>query len=473
MQMPAVQQTYAETHFDKIVLALLGAYGAFAAFAVATRWRLTEGFEPETIAKALVSGYGYGFGEGSHWLFLPGTADPYLPSAWTDPLFTLLYAGAMLLFGEASRLVIILFSLGCFLGAAFLTAMTARKLAGAWAGLIALVFLLLSVRGTSLAVNSAPLAALGAALVLFFFIRHAEHLTLRAAVLLGVLLGFCALSQASTIVFLPALILLIFWFAPTWGRALRIAALMFVTTLAVIAPWSLRNYLVFDEFVLTRNGAGQLVHLGTVALDATLAPGRAGAPLPVPWVSSGTFDVVARVAPEPGEFPIERLALEQWQLEIMAAQLGTDLDAWNEAQRDKWLLRQGLDHMLANPLLTMQLAVPKLVLFVRHSRLPPIIAAAATLFGILVCSVLAFRRKLLALPLTLVLAYAAPFAVIVPYFVRYRFPIEPVIAVLVGVAATCLLGSAMRKIGPRLGFPYANNSARAEGTPDRAATQHR
>jgi hypothetical protein len=61
--------------------------------------------------------------------------------------------------------------------------------------------------------------------------------------------------------------------------------------------------------------------------------------------------------------------------------------------------------------------------------------------------------KAVARALLLVLAYMAPFAILRPYFTRYRYPIEPVIAVLVGVAvayiaeAVCVRSSRESRLG--------------------------
>ena len=41
--------------------------------------------------------------------------DQYFTTAWADPVFPLLYAAIISLFGEWSRLVIVLLLLACFL----------------------------------------------------------------------------------------------------------------------------------------------------------------------------------------------------------------------------------------------------------------------------------------------------------------------------------------------------------------------
>ena len=64
--------------------------------------------------------------------------------------------------------------------------------------------------------------------------------------------------------------------------------------------------------------------------------------------------------------------------------------------------------------------------------------------------VLAFRQRLLLIPLTLLAAYAAPFVIVPAYFFRYRYPIEPAITVLVAVAAMHIAQLGTRRILPEL-----------------------
>jgi hypothetical protein len=85
--------------------------------------------------------------------------------------------------------------------------------------------------------------------------------------------------------------------------------------------------------------------------------------------------------------------------------------------------------------ITAKLAVSKLAYLVGFS---PSFALASVL-GLLGGLLVALRRRRLVTPLTMAAAYAIPFTIIVPYFYRYRLPIEPVLAVLAGVVVACPL----------------------------------
>jgi hypothetical protein len=163
----------------------------------------------------------------------------------------------------------------------------------------------------------------------------------------------------------------------------------------------------------------------------------------------------------------------RWQWDDMAAQLGEAQDVLNEAQSDKWLLRETRDFIIANPFITAQLAVAKLWEFLWLGRWPrgrPL-GAVLTIFGTVMSTFLAFRDRRLFIPLTLAIGYMAPFVIIVPLYYRYRYPIEPVFAVLVGVSLAHVAGVGLRWFGALQTAPrdapaaVPPEAARAPGTP--------
>ena len=467
---------FVDRHFFKLVLALLSAFGGLAVLVALQRWRKLSGNEPEYIAEALASGHGYSFPGSQRWLFVRDAPDQYFTTAWSDPGFTLLYAAIISLFGEWSRLVIILLLLACFLVSAALVAVTARRLAGPLAGLLALLVLFVMVRGSVVGISAPALAGLWVALLLSLLVAHAERLSMRRAFILGAVLGISVLTWSTTMVFVPVAVLLLFWFAPTPWSAAKMSAATVLTAMLLVAPWIARNHAVFDEFVPGRNGGGHLAHLGTIGLTATFAPERADAPVPAPLATSGPFDAVASVgSTDPIAGKAKRSALADWQMDVMAAEIGASYDELNEAQRDKWLLGEARDFIIANPLLTMQLGVAKIWEFLwvgRSSLMAPL-----TIFGIVMGSVLAFKERRLLIPLAMALAYLAPFAIIIPFFYRYRYPIEPVIAVLVGVSLAHVAEAVLRPVlslqprrrGPPVAAPAP--PASIEGA-DRARQSH-
>ena len=436
---------FVERHFFKLVLALIAAFSGLGVLRALGRWRELSGHEPEYIAEALASGHGYSFPGSQRWLFVRDSPDQYFATAWSDPGFTVLYAAIISLFGEWSRLVIILLLLACFLVTAALVALTAKRLAGPWAGLLALLVLFVTVRGTAVGISAPLLGGLFVALLLSLVVAYAERLSLRRSFILGALLGISVLTWSTTMVFVPLVVLLLFWFAPTPWSAAKMSTVTVLTAMLIVAPWTARNYSVFDEFVPVRTGLGHLAHLGTIGLSASFAPERADSPVSTPLATSGPFDAVASVgSTDPIAGKADRSALADWQMDVMAAQIGESYHDLNEAQRDQWLFAVARNFAIANPLLTMQLAAAKVWEFLWLGR--SLLMAPLTIFGIVVGSALAFKERRLLIPLTMALAYIAPFAIIIPFFYRYRYPIEPVIAVLVGVSLARVAEVALRPV---------------------------
>jgi 4-amino-4-deoxy-L-arabinose transferase-like glycosyltransferase len=446
MALGAWLNAFVERHGSRMVFLLLTLFAIYAMVGAFGSWRLTQGFEAEWVAQSIAAGHGYSFPGNDRWLFEPGDPDKYYPTAWTDPLFTFIYAALLYWLGEPARLVMMLLSLASFTGAALLVARTARYLAGPWAALATVMLLLITVQRAAFLVSPAPLAALWIALLLFYLVWHADRRSGPSGFRLGAILGLCMLTWSSTMILVPVTLLLVLWVAADRRAALWTAAATVAIAMVIVAPWTLRNYLVFDEFVPVRAGLGQIAHVGTVGLGGTFAPKSASTALPTPWTSSGPFEATARVISDWNA----RLALKRWQVELMKAEYGPGYDELDEVQRDKWYFRKARDYVLDHPVITAQLTLAKLAYLVGSSPR----FALAPLLGLVGGLLLSLRQRLLVIPLALAAAYAIPFTIIVPYFYRYRLPIEPVLAVLVGVVvAGPLRRDPTRPSGAQLDHP--------------------
>ncbi len=87
----------------------------------------------------------------------------------------------------------------------------------------------------------------------------------RFAVAAGVGLGLCAMVKAEPLALVPALLVFVWRVCPAWPERVRTAAALCVAAAAVVAPWSVRNYLVFDRFIPTSANGGAVVWLGNHA----------------------------------------------------------------------------------------------------------------------------------------------------------------------------------------------------------------
>lgn len=84
----------------------------------------------------------------------------------------------------------------------------------------------------------------------------------RRAIGAGVCFGLAAYVKSEPLALAPALLLAIWRLAPEPRAFARRALALLGVTLALLAPWTLRNYRVFDRFIPTSASGGVVVQLG-------------------------------------------------------------------------------------------------------------------------------------------------------------------------------------------------------------------
>jgi hypothetical protein len=142
--------------------------------------------------------------------------------------------------------------------------------------------------------------AAGAALL-----RYRQKPTLGRGCAAAALVGLGALTRPTILVFL----LVAFWID---FRTRRIAVVM-ATALAFVAPWTIRNAVVYHQFMLTRSGSGYVFWLGNNPASTGSAADAAGRPL---WQSApAEFQRRINAADEPAR---DRLFLDDARRYIRA-----------------------------------------------------------------------------------------------------------------------------------------------------------
>ena len=230
------------------------------------------GWEMARIARALVTGYGY--------------ADPFNghtgPTAWVTPAYPLLIAGVFKLTGIYTPLSAwILLATNSLLSAlivrntweiaqrcygasvalwsAWIWALypAAMQYAVRWIWEMTLTAFLFSwVLVLSLRMRGIGSAAAGAGLG-----RTGQ--TTQLWVIFGLLWGLIALANPAILIFLPVCgVWILAGEGRSWARQLGNAALAAVLCLAVIAPWSYRNWHTFHRFIPMRGNFGAELYLG-------------------------------------------------------------------------------------------------------------------------------------------------------------------------------------------------------------------
>ena len=433
-----------------------------------------DGAEAETIARAIVAGHGFSFEAWDAWLCSTLCKEAaergvYTPTAWADPVFPYVFAGLLSTVGDyATPKILRVLGVLAFLGTGILVAATARRLAGPWAGLIALGFLLVVTRNFATAVNPSTLAAGLIALIIFLWISRFRDITAKRALTVGGLLGAAILLWSSTMIFVPVLAVLLLLTQGVSRKTVSYAAILMVTAAAIVSPWTVRNYMMFDEFIPVRNGLGYLSFMATAGVGSTYLPAEATYERPPPWQSDGPFDAIDRITFESNDDV--RREVEDWRSDVMDDEIGSPIAQMTEASRDQWLFDQTVAFILKNPGAAFMLAAAKVNAFmtliefsIPHMGLLIMVASLASYFGLVAGTMLAIERLPLVVPVLMVWVFLAPFAVISPYYYRYRQPIEPALAILVGVSIVIVLTKlAETDFGRRVTAGLAGKGAKSQ-----------
>jgi len=211
------------------------------------------GWEMGRIGRALATGYGY--------------SDPFTghtgPTAWLPPGFTLIVGGVFRIFGVYSKLsAFVLLTINSLLSA--LTAVFCFEIGlrcfnrrvALWSGwLWALYPAALQYAVRWIWEMTATTCLFAALLVLMLRMRQ-DGQTLQRWLGFGALWGMMAMVNPSPLIMLPVMAIYILA-APQWQtKRLTYATLSAVLFLAVIAPWTARNYRVFHRFIPLRDNFG-------------------------------------------------------------------------------------------------------------------------------------------------------------------------------------------------------------------------
>lgn len=330
---------------------------------------------------------------------LGGAVELLGPTAEHPPLFSVLLAGLVKLGADgylAQKLVM------CAVGTATvgLIGLVGREVGGARVGLVAAglaaTYPFLWVIDGSL-MSETPYAALIAA-VLLAAVRLWRAPSLPLAAALGALVALAALTRGEAILLVPLLMLpLALRAAAPPRRRLALAAAGVGATVAVLAPWTIRNFTVFEEPVLISTNSN------AVFVGSNCDPVYRG-----PFVGLWNFSCYGQAprgdeSEQAAEYRRRGLGYARdhaGRLPVVAvARLGRVWDVYRPLQqveyelfegRSRWASRMGLAFYY--PLLILA-AVGSVVLRRRRGALLPLLAplAMVSLTALLVYGVTRFR----------------------------------------------------------------------------------
>ena len=204
---------------------------------------------------------------------------PFITTLYRPPLWPFLIAGISLLFGRADtydRLFLCCLGAGtCVLISLFARDLFSRRI-GLFAGLFASLYPALYLYDGWLYTESLYTFLLTAICYCVLRIAHARGEGRRLWLLCGSLLGLLSLTRPNGVLVLALLLLwtlFLTWRKFLHRRTLINAALAALITCLLIAPWTLRNYLVSHSVVAVATGDGTVL-LGAYNNTALTAPGN-------------------------------------------------------------------------------------------------------------------------------------------------------------------------------------------------------
>jgi 4-amino-4-deoxy-L-arabinose transferase-like glycosyltransferase len=402
---------------------------AWYAQALPQRWPDAKGYEYEWIAVPLSEGHGFSFERWARWLGPYNDGSDYGSTAWVEPLQTIIMAGCFRVFGESGRLLLVLLNF-VWLGATCVVVYhLVRRIDGPEAALATSILLALFPANRLLLfyIGNSALTGLLVSSCALALIHYMDHASVRCGLVLGVVLGFTCLTHAGALFLVPfSAIMIVITLGVRSMRAWMSATMVLMVATLVISPWTFRNWITFGKFVPVRTGQGHNLHYAIPALAQTFTPGLRPDRQwkDPPWTARNVFEAVSILR------HLESQRKIRWySIHTVEANRPDGYDQFNEAQRDAVFLSQTIDFAFAHPLLVLKMMIAKSLAFF-FTNWPPLgVVTAIALFGALVRI---NDRRANAVTI-FILLLALPYTLSAPLFYRYRYPIESLIFVLVGL----------------------------------------
>ena len=418
---------------------LLAALVAAQALCHRAEWSDPKGWEPLQVAEGLAAGHGFAWEREHRWLFWDDPRPGFFPTAWAEPVYPLVLAFDLREFGpDRGRRAAVAFQVVCVMLTAVLTYLVGRRGFGELSGMVASLALLLApeVSGLPYAqLQTAAVAGLTVIAALWAFLWTSDAPSWRRALILGAVLGAAVMTCAPTVAFVPlAGAGLLVTSRNQRLHAIRLIAAFGIGLVAVCGPWSVRNYLVFRAFVPSRDGLGQIAFSGYPVLAERFVPGYracgvAGGPS---WTARGTLAAVLRTQVNNDD----RNALDVRGFECVSGEPPAGYSTMSEPQRDREYFRRALGFVRTHPRVAVKLALVKVAVFFLlgwsgYLRALTVLAVAG--------AVLAMRKRAAVAAILAIAGFSTAYVVGMPYFYRYRYPVEPLIALLAAYPVAQLL----------------------------------
>ena len=204
----------------------------------------------EVIAQSLIKGDGF-------------SSPPGVPSVTRAPVYPLFLAGVYFLFGPshiAVKLIqALLGAIGCIIICSIGREIFNRKV-GLWSGVaMALYPPLISTAGFIL---SEELNIFLLAISILFLTRAIKKHQVGWYTLSGIFMGLATLCRSATLLF-PFFLYFTLLFSPFKKREFIYLSVFLLSMIAMVAPWTIRNYVRFNTFIPTEIQGGRNLWVGS------------------------------------------------------------------------------------------------------------------------------------------------------------------------------------------------------------------
>ena len=259
----------------------------------------------DALARNLLAGRGYSF-TAKWYPFTPADT----PTAHWSFIYPLYLVGMDLLTGYHPLAARLFQGIVAGLLICLLIYLIGRRVAGEAAGLVGAA--LAAVYGYfiyySVALMTETFFIMFVLFSLYLSLELKEKPTLARWVLLGLALGMASLLRQTILLFVPFLMLWLFWELKKEGIRWWYFTVPLVVIILLIAPWTLRNYLVYHQFLLLNSNAG--------------------------------YAIFASNNPNLGT---------DWRNDEVVAPVPDELAEQNEAELDQALTQRGIEYILKDP----------------------------------------------------------------------------------------------------------------------------
>jgi 4-amino-4-deoxy-L-arabinose transferase-like glycosyltransferase len=411
------------------------------------------------------------------WELIHG--DGFFPLFKRPPLYPLMLANVLWLFGEDPQAIaVVQHALGLLIvGLTFMLGfMLAGTLGGSVAGLLSALSSPLIL--TEHYLMSETLYALLLVASVIVFIVAEKQGSIGLALVTGALLGLAALTRPIAQMIVPLLALWLLWrYRHHQSKAAKLAVGLCVAFVLVVTPWMVRNLLVQGSFSVA-GGMGEGIAVRTIRYEQRF-DFRASGPEEEPLRSArriyrdeaedgSAYELAARLRDELSVTPavadglMRQIAMEAIGRQPAYYLSGTAVMFWDiltgrpARLRQDWLPWRGMvwdqriPHLLpkATPLQDMEFSTTERIVSVYDpARWWPIVLGLA-LLGASVPLTGSPRRFGLLLAL-IILGQILAAAALVGIEWRYRYPLDPLINVLIGVGVTWIGAALATAARPR------------------------